>query len=323
MGEQSVSRRNFLGAGAAAAAGAAGLAGCAKGLTGGAAAKPLHVGLGLNLLLYTPTISKDRLDLVKKVADLGYDSVEVPFNDLSVLDAKATRAACEAAKVSLTSCCVMMPGTSPTSTKPEERKAGVERLKQMVDITAEMGGKVVAGPLYAPVRELTGKARTDDEWKWAVEALRTAAEHAAKAKVTLAIEPLNRFETHVLNTVADATKLCQEVNSPALKVQVDTFHANIEEKDTAAAIRAAGPFLGHFHACENDRGTPGTGQVKWPEIFAALKDIGYDRLIVIESFAQGMLDLCAAACVWRPLYSSQDDLAKNGLAFLKQMAKNA
>ncbi|MBL7224340.1 MAG: sugar phosphate isomerase/epimerase [Candidatus Brocadiae bacterium] len=317
-----LSRRGFLGKGAL-AVGAGGLAGCSRLMPQKSAAKPMNVKYGLNLLLYTPTFSKDRVDLVKKVAEMGFEGVEVPFNDLSVLDAKATRHALESCKMGMTACCVMMPGTSLCSTKAEERNAGVERIKKMVDITAEMGGDTVAGPIYTPVGQLTGKARTADEWKWCRDGFRAASEHAEKAKIDLAIEPLNRFETYVLNTVGDATKLCQEVNHPRLKVQADTFHGNIEEKDTAAAIRACGPFLGHFHASESDRGVPGTGQVRWGEVFAALHDIGYDRWVTIESFATGIVDLCAAACIWRPIYDDPDKLATDGLAFLKACARRA
>jgi D-psicose/D-tagatose/L-ribulose 3-epimerase len=193
----------------------------------------------------------------------------------------------------------------------------------MLDITAAMGGEAIAGPLYAPVRHLTGRARTDDEWKWCADVLRAAAEHAGGVGVAMAIEPLNRFETYVLNTVADAVRMCREIGSDNLKVQVDTFHANIEEKDTAAALRDAGPYVGHVHASENDRGVPGTGQVCWGEVFAALRDIGYDRWITIESFATGIVDLCRAACIWRPIYESAEGLARDGLAFLKKMANEA
>jgi len=273
------------------------------------------------LLVYTATFSKDQVDLIRKVADMGYDGVEIPFNDLDVLDAPATRQAREAAGVGLTACAVLMPGTSITGTDPAERRVGIDRLKRIVDLTAEMGGDAVAGPLYAPVRELTGCARTDDEWQWAVAGLREAAEHAEKADVLLAVEPLNRFETHFLNTVDDAVALIREVAHPNCTVQVDTFHANIEEKDTPAAIRAAGDLLGHFHASESDRGVPGTGQVPWADCFAALREIGYSRWVTIESFATGILDLCAAACIWRPIYESADALAADGLAFLKATAE--
>ena len=278
---------------------------------------------GLNLLVYTATFSADQTDLVAKVADMGYDGVEIPFNDLSVLDAAATRRACEAAGVGLTACCVVMPGTSISSPDAAERAAGVERLKRLVDITAEMGGDTVAGPLYAPVGHHTGRWRTDEEWAWCAEGLAAGAEHAGKVGVGLAIEPLNRFETYLFNTAADATKLVREVGSEHLKVQLDTFHGNIEETDTAAAIRATGRWLGHFHASESDRGVPGTGQVRWKEVFAALNDIDYSGWVTIESFATGILDLCAAACIWRPIYESADDLATQGLAFLKETAGDA
>ena len=318
-----MTRRSFLGT-AVAAAGAAGLAGCTESApVAPKESKPMKVRFGLNLLLYTAAFTKDKVDIIQKVADFGYDGVEVPFNDLSLLDAKATGEARQAAKVGLTSCCVLLPGMNLVSEKAEERKAGVEQIKKMIDITGEMGGEVVAGPLYSPVGLLTRKARTADEWKWCAEGRRAAAEHAEKARLILAIEPLNRFETYVFNIAADAAKMCKEVGSPALKVQIDTFHCNIEEKNTAAAIRATGAMIGHFHACENDRGTPGTGQVRWKEVFAALKDVGYSRWITIESFATGILDLCAAACIWRPIYDSADGLAKDGLKFLKEMARTA
>jgi D-psicose/D-tagatose/L-ribulose 3-epimerase len=216
-----------------------------------------------------------------------------------------------------------MPDANVTSTDAACRARGVERLKKIVDITAEMGGDTVAGPLYAPVGKLTGRGRSADEWKWACEGLRAAAEHAERSRVTLAIEPLNRFETHVINTAADATALVKVVNLPSLKVQLDTFHMNIEEKSSPAAIRATGASLGHFHASESDRGMLGTGQVRWQECFRALKEVNYDRWVTIESFATGIVDLCAAACIWRPIYDSPDSLARDGLAFLRKMANAA
>jgi len=325
MPKKDVSRRAFLRQ-AATASGAAVLAGCASQAPEGeqGTPKPLKVRYGLNLLVYTAAFTKDELGLISKVAAFGYDGVEIPFNDLGLLDAPATRQALEKAGVGMTACCVMMPGTNPCSPDAAERKRGVDRLRQMIDITGEMGGAVVAGPLYSPCGYLTKKAVTADELKWCAEGLRAAAEHAEKAKILLAIEPLNRFETYVINTDADAVRICKEVGSDYLKVQIDTFHANIEEKDTAKAILATGkPYLGHFHASENDRGIPGTGQVRWKEVFAALKAIGYDRWVTIESFATGILDLCAAACIWRPIYGSADELATKGLEFLKETARSA
>ncbi|HPG69924.1 MAG TPA: sugar phosphate isomerase/epimerase family protein [Candidatus Hydrogenedentes bacterium] len=284
---------------------------------------PLDVRFGLNLLVYTPTFPKDQVDLIRKVADFGYDGVEIPFTDLDVLDAAATRHAREEAGVGLTACAVLTEDANVSSPDAAERQKGVERLKRVVDLTAEMGGDAVGGPLYAPVRHLTGCACTDDEWKWAAEGLHAAAEHAAPSRIVLAIEPLNRFETYVVNTAADAVRLVQAVDHPNLKVQIDTFHGNIEEKDTAAAIRATGARIGHFHASESDRGVPGSGQVRWKECFAALREVDYRGWVTIESFATGIVDLCAAACIWRPIYDTADALAVDGLAFLKAMARIA
>jgi len=273
---------------------------------------------GLNALLYTVSFSADDLDLIARVADIGYDGIELPFIDLDSLDPAPTRRALEAAGIEATGCATLVPGANLVSGEAAERAAGLARLKRCVDIAAEMGIKAVAGPLYAPVGFLTGSGRTDDEWQRAIDGLRAAAEYAGGAGVVLAIEPLNRFETYFLNTAADALRLVEEVGHPALKVQVDTFHAHIEEDDTAAAIRTLGDRLGHFHASESNRGTPGTGQVHWDAALGALRGTGYQGWVTIESFATGIVDLCRAACIWRPIYESADQLARQGLAFLRE-----
>lgn len=278
------------------------------------------VRCGLNLLLYTAAFSRDHLDLIPKVAEMGYDGVEIPFTDLDAIDATATRAALEKAGIGATACAVLMPGTNLISGDAAERQAGLDRLKRCVDITADMGGDAVGGPLYAPVGLLTGRGRNGDEWQRGVEGLRAAAEHAERAGIFLAVEPLNRFETYFINTAADAGRLVDDVDHPCFKVQLDTFHSNIEDKNTPSAIHALGKRLGHFHISESDRGTPGTGQVDWPGVFKALKDADYTGWITIESFARGILDLCAAASIWRDIYDSADNLAMQGLQFIKENA---
>ena len=281
----------------------------------------MNLRFGLNLLVHTASFSPQDVGLIDAAAALGFDGVELLFGDLDGLDAKATRQALQRTGLGLTACCVMTEAANPCSADAGVRQAAVDRLRRMADLTAEMGGEVMAGPLYAPVRHLTGRACTRDEWQRCRDVLAAGAAHAQRTGILMAIEPLNRFETYVVNTVADAVRLCQDVGSPALKVHVDTFHANIEEKDTAAAIRAAGPYLGHFHASENDRGVPGTGQVPWDRVFGALRDVDYSGWVTIESFATGIVDLCAAACIWRPIYDSAEGLARDGLAFLKATAR--
>lgn len=280
----------------------------------------MELRFGLNLLVYTAAFGRDDLGLIGKVAEMGYDGIEVLFGDLGTLEPQATRAALRQHGLGLTSCCVMPENANPCSPDAAVRRAALDRLRRMADLTVEMGGNAMAGPLYSPVRYLTGRACTASEWGHCTEVLAAGAAHAAAVGIVMAIEPLNRFETYVVNTVADAVRMCRDVNSPALKVQIDTFHANIEEKDVAAAIREAGPWLGHFHACENDRGVPGTGHVPWDAVFAALRDVDYRGWVTIESFATGIVDLCAAACIWRSIYPSAESLARGGLEFLKHKA---
>jgi len=165
---------------------------------------------------------------------------------------------------------------------------------------------------------LVGRARNDQEWKYAVEGLRKVADTAEILDIKVGIEPLNRFETYFVNICADALKLVKEVGSPKLGVHYDTFHANIEEADPVAALRSLGKKLIHVHTCENDRGVPGTGHVPWDATMRALQDLKYDGWITMESFVPAIKELARAASIWRPLAKSGDDLAIRGLKFLRQ-----
>jgi D-psicose/D-tagatose/L-ribulose 3-epimerase len=183
---------------------------------------------------------------------------------------------------------------------------------------SEVGAKLFVGPMYSPVGFLPGRRRTTDEWKRAVESYQALAPAFARHGVTLAIEPLNRFETFFLNTAADGAALCAEVNHPNIGLLIDTFHANIEEKNVAAAYRTAGPWLKHVHTCENDRGTPGTGHVDWPGVFEALRAVNYDAWLTIESFGFALGGISAAASIWRDIERSPESIAFDGVRFLKQ-----
>jgi D-psicose/D-tagatose/L-ribulose 3-epimerase len=182
-----------------------------------------------------------------------------------------------------------------------------------------MGSKIIAGPLYAPVGYFSGQRRTTDEWRRTVECFQTLGPALDEYGITLAIEPLNRYETYFLNTAADAVRLCGEIGHPRIGILFDTYHANIEEKNIAMAIREAGPFLRHFHSCENDRGIPGTGHVDWAGVFGAVREAYYDGWLTIESFGFSLGALSAAASIWRDLAPSAEDIAVEGLRFLRGM----
>ena len=161
------------------------------------------------------------------------------------------------------------------------------------------------------------------EWKWVVDSWQRLAPAVHAAGIEIALEPLNRFETYFLNTVADATKLCDAIGDPAIGILLDTFHANIEEKSIGDAVRHAAPHLKHLHTCENDRGTPGSGHVAWQEFFSAVDEIGYDRWLTIESFGFALGPLSAAAAIWRDLAPTPETIAFSGVKFLRAQALRA
>jgi D-psicose/D-tagatose/L-ribulose 3-epimerase len=217
-------------------------------------------------------------------------------------------------------CGAFGPDRDLSADDPARRELGLDYLRTCIDIAAAVGSPHVAGPMFSA----TGKARLlpDDEREqqrsWAVENLTRAADYAAQRGVRLAIEPLNRFETDLVNTVAQGLELCERIGRDNVGLLLDTFHMNIEERSIPDALRAAGDRVFHVHACENDRGTPGSGHVEWDGVFGALGDIGYDRLIAIEAFTPEIQEIARAVSTWRPVAASQDDLARDGLRFLRE-----
>jgi D-psicose/D-tagatose/L-ribulose 3-epimerase len=180
--------------------------------------------------------------------------------------------------------------------------------------------ETLCGPVHSALGRFTGAGRTEEEWKRAVDVLTTVAEHADDVGVTVAVEAVNRFECFFLNAQTDAADFAAAVDRPALGCMYDTFHANIEEKDVPAAVRHVAPQLRHVHISENDRSTPGEGQVAWAETFATLKEVGYDGWLVIEAFGLAMPELAEPTKIWRRMYPSEEHLAVNGLAFMKRHA---
>ncbi len=276
--------------------------------------------IGVNLLLWSAQMGPESLALIRKTAELGFDGVEIFIDDPPAIDTAAIRQAVEDHGLGITCCSIVGPDRHLISEDPKVRQTALEYLRAAAEVTAEVGSDTFCGPLYAGVGVLAGRPRTDSEWQRAVEGLSAAAEHAAERGVTLALEPLNRFETYFVNTAEDCVALASDIDQPNVRVHLDTFHMGIEEKDLATAIRSAGPLLWHMHCSENDRGTPGTGHTEWDEVFAALKEVNYDRWLVIESFVLGNEAIAKAAAIWRDIAPSGDDLAKEGLSFLRAQA---
>jgi len=276
---------------------------------------------GINTFLWISPFKTKDLPLLDKAKAMGYDLVEIPIEGENDIDYAQAAEAYRRTGLECSVCAVMGGSRDPTHEDEAIQRGGVEYLKHLVDATATMGGKKIGGPIYAAVGR-TWQATADQrrrELERCAKNLKVVAQYAEAKGVVLAMEPLNRFETSFINLAEQAVELVQMVDSPAVRVMLDTFHMNVEEKSFSRAIELAGPYLAHVHANENDRGIPGSGHVPWQETAAALKKAKYDGAMVIESFTTEIKEIARAAAIWRPPAPSQDMLATEGLAFLKKL----
>ncbi len=275
---------------------------------------------GINSFLYTSPFTTDSVKLFSKFKKWGFDTVEIPVEAPEHIDPAKVKAAADKAGLAIGSICACMgPGRDFRGT-PEEQATGMTYCKSLVDQAAIMGCPRLIGPIYSVV----GKADAVEpeqqkvEFALVVKNLKELAAYAATKGITLCIEPLNRFETDFLNTTDQGLKLIKAVGAKNVVLHLDTFHMNIEEKNQAEAILKAGKLLGHFHACGSDRGTPGGDHIDWKPIVAALKKIGYDGDVVIESFTTDVKVIARAAAIWRKIEPKRDDISVKGLANLKR-----
>jgi D-psicose/D-tagatose/L-ribulose 3-epimerase len=207
---------------------------------------------------------------------------------------------------------------NPISADASHRKGGLAHLKWAVDCSQALGSEILCGPFYQPLGVFSGEAPSAEEKQRAAEVHQQAADYAAKADVTLAVEYLNRFECYFLNTMAATADFVKRVNKPNYGVLFDTFHAHIEEKDPVGCIAPNIDIIKHVHISENDRGTPGRGHVNWAGTFKALRSAGYDGWLMIEAFGRALPDLAAATKVWRDLSTSPEEVYTEGLKLIKE-----
>jgi D-psicose/D-tagatose/L-ribulose 3-epimerase len=277
---------------------------------------------GMNLLLWTDTLNDSVLPVLEDIKQIGYDAVEVPIFEPDVAKYARWGRHFDNAGLARTGVTVRGVADNPMSPDPAVRRKGVEGNNAVLDCAAAAGCEALVGPYHSALGYFSGAGPTADEWKWAVDSMRQVAQHAEKCKVTLGMEYLNRFECYLLNTAADGVRFCCEVNHPRCKMMYDTFHSHIEEKNTPQAIRALKDWVIHVHISENDRSTPGAGNVRWNETFDTLHEIGYNNLMVIEAFGLALKNLIPATKIWRRMYQSERQLAVDGLRFMKeQVAK--
>jgi D-psicose/D-tagatose/L-ribulose 3-epimerase len=277
---------------------------------------------GMNLLLWSGELNEDLLPVLESLKKMGYDGVELPMFELNVEKCAEWGKRLDEFGFERTAVTVRGDDDNPISPDKGIRDKGVANNKLALDCCQAAGATVLCGPYHSALGSFSGQGPTDDEWKWGVDSMQQVAEYAASVGITLGVECLNRFECYLLNTHADNARFVKDVGHPRCRSMYDTFHAHIEEKDTAGSIRDCADVLAHVHISENDRSTPGTGTVQWDATFDTLQEVGYDGWLVIEAFGLALPELVAATKIWRRMHESEEQLASEGLAFMKeQVAK--
>lgn len=273
---------------------------------------------GMNLLLWTSTPGEEHAPVLDQLKQMGYDGVELPIFELDPAKFAKLGRRLDQAGLERSAVTVRNAETNPISPDPAVRRAAVEAMKQTLDCCQAAGVKILAGPYHSALGVFSGAGPTSEEFERAVEVMREVATYAEHVGVTLAVEYLNRFECYFLNSAVQTRKFIESVNHPNCRLMYDSFHAHIEEKDPVAAIRTCAPHLVHVHISENDRSTPGSGQVNWEATFRGLREVNYDGWLMIEAFGLALPELAAATKIWRRMYDSEDQLARDGLAFMKR-----
>jgi D-psicose/D-tagatose/L-ribulose 3-epimerase len=273
---------------------------------------------GMNLLLWTDDATDEKwLPLLGRLKKMGFDGVEIPVFGGDVKRYADLGRRLDELGLKRTGVTVRTAEDNPISPDPAVRQAGIDANRRAVDCGSAAGISALVGPFYAALGVFSGSGPTRAEWDHGVASMRPVAAHAAAAGITLELEFLNRFEIYLLNCAADASRFVRDVGHPNCRVLYDTFHAHIEEKDVAAAVAACAGTLGHVHISENDRSTPGQGQVAWDASFDALARSGYDGWLTIEAFGQALPRLAAATKIWRAMFVNEEQLAADGVAFMR------
>lgn len=276
--------------------------------------------LGINTFLFTSPFTDKSTKLFGQFKKWGFETVEIPVEDPSHFDPEFVRRELDKNGLACGTLCGCFGPDRDLRGTPEAQQNSMDYMKKVIDMMEPLGSHALIGPVYSAVGRAGAvpPAEYKQQWKTVVKNLKAVCKYAEKKGKQICMEPLNRFETDFINTCDQALKMVKDVGSPALRLHLDTFHMNIEEKNQAAAIKKAGKLLGHFHACGSDRGTPGGDHIDWPGIAKALEQIKYDGDVVIESFTTDVKVIAKAAAIWRRIEPTRDEIAVKGVKFLKK-----
>lgn len=280
--------------------------------------------VGINLLLWTDRPSREHMGLLEKIHTWGFDGIEFPVLDMEEEDVRILARHSKELGLGKSCLAALSANTAdPSNPDPKLREAALVKLKRCIDLTQSFGADLLSGPFHQGLGRFTGTAPTSDDLKRSADVIRLAAEYAATAKVELAIEPLNRFEMFLTNTVESAVDFVKLVGMPNVGILADTHHSNIEEDNPAESWRRVLKHIRHVHISENHRGIPGSGHACTAGIFQTLRGGGYDQWLTIEAFGMKVPNLISALNLWRPFFEKEEDVAVRGLAHIRNAWKNA
>lgn len=273
--------------------------------------------IGMCMFLWTTRVGPEHEALLADIRATGFDGVEIPVFEGAPDDYTRLGKRLDALGLARTAVSAIGdPALDLISADAGLRRAGIERMRLILDCTAALGADRVSGPLHSVLGQFSGQGPTADEFARAIDSQQQIGAHAARVGVGVGLEALNRFECYLLNTMDDLAAFVGKVGHPNIRAMYDTFHANIEEADPIGALTRNRDVIAHIHLSENDRGVPGRGNIPWAETFAAIRDSGYDDWLTIEAFGRGLPDLAAATKVWRDFAESPEAVYRDGFAHI-------
>lgn len=275
---------------------------------------------GASTWLWTSPFTSDQVELLQKIANMGFNFVEFPVEDPAHYDVDQLLPVLKDLGLEAVVCTAVVGDRDLSSEHAQVRRKALMYFESCLKLAEGLGSAILVGPLYAPVAKprLSSEALRTAEWERSVESLAKLSKTAGDQGVRLGLEPLNRFETDMVCTVEDATRMLADVGSPHLGIALDSFHMNIEETDFCAAVKQAGDQLVHVQVSDSHRGVPGDGNSDWAGLKAGLKAVGYNGKLSIESFSPDASSLAEAVCIWRRFAPDQDEFARRGLEFLRR-----
>ena len=279
------------------------------------------VKFGVSTWLWTSPFTTETINLFPKIKSMGFDAVEIPVEYPEMIDSGKVKQALKENGLEAVVCGAFGPTRDLTNDDSSVHETCIQYIIECFDLCNAWDAKFLAGPMYSAV----GKARMvspeqrKTEWERAVSNLHRVSKLAHERNLQLALEPLNRFESDMVNTAEDVMRLVNDINHSAARVLLDGFHMAIEEKDFEGAMTSVGDKLIHVQVSENYRGTPGTGQTPWDAFKRGLDKVNYNGVVSIESFTPEIKELAGAVCIWKNLAPSQDGFAQDGVNFLKRL----